>query len=190
MDDVQASKRHIVPLVLYDRVDLGVIPHRLEEGKSANKDAGPRREGSPKGKVQRGQYLLVVGLGPYIKDAKSTIILSHKVSSAIATHSVMSSRMGPRVVRNTEISRTSLHPGSIEESVERGGTKARVITKSFNRESLLIFVVRFSSPIIVSNNGGMDVLKEIRLWVFDLIGIGALEVVDCGGNGDLVGGFR
>ena len=31
--------------------------------------------------------------------------------------------------------------------------------------------------------------KEIGLWVFDLIGIGALEVVDFGGNGDLVGGF-
>ena len=25
-------------------VDLGAIPHRLEEGKSVNKDAGPRRE--------------------------------------------------------------------------------------------------------------------------------------------------
>ena len=24
-------------------VDLGVVPHRLEEGKSANEDAGPRR---------------------------------------------------------------------------------------------------------------------------------------------------
>ena len=25
------------------RVDLGAVPHRLEEGKSASEDAGPRR---------------------------------------------------------------------------------------------------------------------------------------------------
>ena len=69
-------------------VDLGAVPHRLEEGKSVSENAGPQRgwivmshivwggvpfirvwkpsprftvlRGSPKGKAQRGQYLLAV----------------------------------------------------------------------------------------------------------------------------------
>uniref|UniRef100_A0A9I9ELK4 Uncharacterized protein n=1 Tax=Cucumis melo TaxID=3656 RepID=A0A9I9ELK4_CUCME len=47
---------------------------------------------------------------------------------------------------------------------------------------------RFSSPKIVSNNGGTDVL-EIGWWVFDLIQIATLQFLFCVGNGDWVVGF-
>ena len=59
-------------------VDFGAVPHRLEEGKSASEDAGPRRRVNydvphwserktftsrpRKGKIQRGQYLLAMDL--------------------------------------------------------------------------------------------------------------------------------
>ena len=49
-------------------VDFGRVPHRLEKGTSASEDAGTRFKalsGRPKGKAQRGQYLLVVDLGRY-----------------------------------------------------------------------------------------------------------------------------
>ena len=45
-------------------MDLGAVPHRLEEGKSASEDAGPQR-GSLKEKAHRGQYRLAVGLDRY-----------------------------------------------------------------------------------------------------------------------------